>query len=214
MNFLDITAYSIGCEVAEILGSQADFGLVAKQIEKDGRMMYVAGETEVKPTDTVKYTAFHVFHAIYPSARAESKFLKATAARFRGSNQIAPINVSVKASFVLFGFLKESGKKAFQVISAFQGKRYFAQVGDFDLSADVNYESVELIPAKVVKKYFSGDWPKIQHAQGELTAIEITYTANILTCNYCFESGVSEQQSEFTEGQNEVLDYELDAILA
>jgi len=187
MNFLEVTAYSIGCKVAEILNANNEFGLVAEQIEKDGKMLYVAGEKEVKPTDTQRYTAFHVMHTMYPSQRTENAFIKATNARLRGASETAPLNVSANASFVLFGFLDAKDDHVFKIISAFQGQRYFVNQGDFELSADIQFNKIEFSPNKIVKKYFAGDWPKIQHVQQRLTSLEIEYTANILTCKYCLD---------------------------
>lgn len=176
--FIEVLTHEIGCAISDKLEVLADFGQVVVPMEDDGRTIYVSNEKELKISDATKYVAFHMIGDVRPNNNL-NKF-----SALGGSN----MGFDVTAVFLLFGWIDTASEKLWETMSLFNDKEYYHKSGVSTLAnANVQFLNMHYNPVALVKKYFDGDFPKLQHKQSRIKAMEITYRMNISTCNYCFE---------------------------
>lgn len=177
-NFIEITTGLLGEQICQTLGENYDFGTLATAMIEDGRTFYVDEEKEITLTDTQKYQAFHLVGGdLSPDRSNPNPFPFAKAKQY-----------STPMVFLLFGWMETSKNDIWSIMEIFQDNSLVKKdgIGQTLLSADIKFARMNFSPAAIVRKYFNGQWPGVQHKQGSLVALEITYVANINTCKYCF----------------------------
>lgn len=175
-NFIEISTELIGAEIANKLNQSFDFGVLATPMIEDGRTFYVDDEKEITLTDTQKYQAFHIAGELQPSPQEHPFPLS----RDKG--------FQIPMIFLLFGWMENSKDDAWSILEVFQDNDFVKKdgVGQTLLSANAKFARMHFSPAAIVRKYFNGSWPGVQHKQGSIIALEITYLLDVHTCKYCF----------------------------
>lgn len=176
-NFIEISTGKIGEQIAAKLNQSFDFGVLATPMIEDGRTFYVDDEKEITLTDTQKYQAFHLVGGDLQPSPSKNPFPLAKAKTYQ-----------TPMVFLLFGWMENSKDDVWSVLEVFQDNDFAHKdgIGQTLLSANVKFARMNFSPAAIVRKYFGGSWPGVQHKQGTLIALEITYLLDVNTCKYCF----------------------------